>query len=170
MRRIVLLAALLAGCVTYLSGCAWHESTVPNPVQRPVPSASHSARPDAVRLQAANTAARMVGVPYRYGGRGPEGFDCSGLVHYAYQQAGIAVPRTSGAQLSASTPIDFPDAGPGDLLFFRHRGKVSHVAIYLGNDQFVHAPSTGKTVTVADMHNPYYREQLIGVGRLYTGD
>ena len=108
----------------------------------------------------------MVGVPYRYGGREPDGFDCSGLVFYSYSRAGIGVPRTSGAQLNASTPIPLQDAEPGDLLFFRQRDKVSHVAIYLGNDEFVHAPSTGKNVTIASMNTPYYHQWFIRAGRL----
>jgi cell wall-associated NlpC family hydrolase len=107
----------------------------------------------------------MVGVPYKYGGKSPLGFDCSGLVHYSYGQAGITVPRTSRAQLSASRRITLREARPGDLLFFKSR-NYSHVAIYLGDDTFVHAPSTGKRVTRASMMKNYYRTHLVAVGRL----
>jgi cell wall-associated NlpC family hydrolase len=120
-----------------------------------------------VRSEAARTATQMVGVPYRYGGRTPDGFDCSGLVFFSYSRAGITVPRTSRDQLRASTPIKLGDAAPGDLLFFSEGSKSSHVAIYLGGGRFVHAPSTGRQVSIADMNNPYYREHFVRAGRLY---
>ena len=109
----------------------------------------------------------MVGAPYRWGGSSPQGFDCSGLVYYSYQDAGISVPRTVTEQRKASAPIRLNDARPGDLLFFRIRWKVSHVGIYTGDGQFVHAPSTGKRVVVASLNNEYYRKHLVSVGRLY---
>ena len=114
---------------------------------------------------AAEIALQMIGAPYKYGGRTPDGFDCSGLVYFSYQQAGISVPRSSKEQFKATTPIDLDDARPGDLLFFRKLIKVSHVAIYLGDGRFVHAPSTGKQVSVASMENSYYREHFVRAGR-----
>jgi cell wall-associated NlpC family hydrolase len=113
----------------------------------------------------AETALRMKGVPYVYGGNTPAGFDCSGLVHYAYGQAGIAVPRNSQAQFAAATRISQQQAQPGDLLFFV-TDKKWHVAIYVGKNKFVHAPAPGWTVSTASMENDYYREKLVGVGRL----
>ena len=112
----------------------------------------------------------MIGVPYVYGGRTPKGFDCSGLVYYSYQQAGIKVPRTSKEQFKAARRVSLPDAQPGDLLFFRGGRKISHVGIYIGNGYFVHAPSTGKTVSVANLDNTYYREHFDRAGRLHRGD
>ena len=116
--------------------------------------------------RAAHIAAEQVGMPYRYGGATPAGFDCSGLVQYAYQQAGRAVPRTSKAQFDAASPVNLDQARPGDLLFFASRRKVDHVAVYIGNGSFVHAPSRGKHVTVGSMSNSYYREHFVGAGRL----
>lgn len=110
----------------------------------------------------------MVGVRYRWGGKSPQGFDCSGLVYYSYQDAGISGPRTVTEQRKASTPIRLDEARPGDLLFFRIRWKVSHVGIHTGNGQFVHAPSTGKRVAVTNVNNEYYRKHLVSVGRLYN--
>ena len=122
---------------------------------------------DDVRGSIAKLALAMVGVPYRYGGDDPrEGFDCSGLVHYAYTSNGQAVPRTSRAQFDAAREIPLEEAAPGDLLFFRDQEKLSHVGIYLGDRQFVHAPSSGDTVRVASVDAPYYRRNLVAVGRL----
>jgi cell wall-associated NlpC family hydrolase len=113
---------------------------------------------------------QMVGAPYQYGGFTPKGFDCSGLVYYSYRKAGLTVPRTSGEQFKAANPVDLDDVRPGDLLFFAKRRSVDHVAIYLGKNQFVHAPSTGKKVSVARMSDPYYRDHFVAAGRLSVRD
>ena len=115
----------------------------------------------------AELAIGMVGARYRYGGDNPnEGFDCSGLVYYAYTQAGFRVPRTSREQFRAAHKIALDEAGPGDLMFFQDQAKLSHVAIYLGDRQFVHAPANGQRVTVASIDSPYYQQHLVAVGRL----
>ena len=112
------------------------------------------------------TARRMLGTPYRYGGAGPDGFDCSGLVRYVYRHAGIQVPRTSSEQFRQATAIDLANLQPGDLLFFRLAPpKVSHVAIYDRQGRFIHAPSSGKQVSYASLDNPYWRKHLVGAGR-----
>lgn len=121
---------------------------------------------EAVGSAIAAYARQMLGVPYAYGGRSPEGFDCSGLVQYSHGRAGIDVPRTSRAQLRAARRITLQQARAGDLLFFRSR-NYSHVAVYLGGNRFVHAPSTGKHVTQASLTNDYYRTHLVAVGRLH---
>ena len=109
----------------------------------------------------------MVGVPYRYGGADPdEGFDCSGLVHYVYASNGQPVPRTSRSQFDAARKIPLEDAAEGDLLFFRDQEKLSHVGIYLGDGRFIHAPSSGRTVSVARVDETYYQQNLVAVGRL----
>ena len=117
--------------------------------------------------RAALVAQQQIGVRYRYGGMTPNsGFDCSGLVYYSYSQAGVTVPRTSRDQFSAARKIALTDARPGDVVFFEDQEKLSHVGIYLGGRRFVHAPSSGKTVSVADIDSPYYQEHLVAVGRL----
>lgn len=116
---------------------------------------------------AALIAQQQIGVRYRYGGTTPNsGFDCSGLVHYSYAQAGVTVPRTSRDQFRAAHKIALTEAKPGDIVFFQDQEKLSHVGIYLGNRRFVHAPSSGKTVSVADIDSPYYQQHLVAVGRL----
>ncbi|NIR96568.1 MAG: C40 family peptidase, partial [Gammaproteobacteria bacterium] len=113
---------------------------------------SGSAPPPVIAVSVARD---MVGVPYRYGGESPrEGFDCSGLVHYSYLRAGLRVPRTTRDQFRRGRPVPRGRLAPGDLLFFRLDGrKVSHVGIYMGNGRFVHAPSSGKTVSIASLGN-----------------
>jgi cell wall-associated NlpC family hydrolase len=115
----------------------------------------------------ADVAMGMVGTRYRYGGTDPlEGFDCSGLVYYAYEQAGYRVPRTSQELFRAARKIAIGDADPGDLMFFQDQTKLSHVGIYLGDGRFVHAPATGQNVAVGSLESPYYLEHLVAVGRL----
>ncbi len=123
--------------------------------------------PDAARDAIAQLARSMVGVRYRYGGSDPrEGFDCSGLVYYAYTTNGQAVPRTSRSQYDAARKITLAQALESDLLFFRDQEKLSHVGIYLGDGRFVHAPSTGGSVRIDKIDQPYYQRHLVAVGRL----
>jgi len=115
----------------------------------------------------ADVAMGMVGTRYRYGGTDPlEGFDCSGLVHYAYEQAGYRVPRTSQELFRAARKISVGDADPGDIMFFQDQTKLSHVGIYLGDGRFVHAPASGQNVAVDSLASPYYQAHLVAVGRL----
>lgn len=109
----------------------------------------------------------MVGVPYRFGGTSPRGMDCSGLVQYAYREAGIRVPRTVADQRRHSFPVSMDELRAGDLLFFRLGGRISHVGIYLGQQSFVHAPRTGKRVSVTSLDSSYWKKRLVGAGRFY---
>lgn len=108
----------------------------------------------------------MLGVGYRYGGADPRGFDCSGLVHYAYGRAGVSLPRTSREILRSSQLVDPRQRQPGDLVFFSISArKVSHVGIYAGGDRFIHAPSSGKAVGYARLDDDYWSRRLVAVGR-----
>ena len=123
--------------------------------------------PDAPGNEAARLAMQMIGVPYRYGGADPkEGFDCSGLVYYTYTMNGYAVPRTAQDLFKAARKISLDDAIQGDLVFFQDQAKLSHVGIYLGRGMFVHAPSSGDSVSVSSLEAPYYQRHLVAVGRL----
>ncbi len=114
----------------------------------------------------ARTAESFVGAPYRYGGSGPEAFDCSGLVYFVHRRHGIEVPRTAAEQYGAATPVRPRELRPGDLVFFRLQGrKVSHVGIYAGGDRFVHAPQSGGHVRVASLDEDYFRRSFAGAGR-----
>ena len=118
--------------------------------------------------RAASHAVKMLGKPYRYGGMTPSsGFDCSGLVHFSFQQAGVSVPRSTEMQLRASAPVRGAQLRRGDLLFFDQDGKKkSHVAIYVGDGQFVHAPSSGKRVRADRLDSPYWKRHLSEVRRI----
>jgi murein DD-endopeptidase len=116
---------------------------------------------------AASNALKMLGKPYRYGGMNPaSGFDCSGLVHFSYRQAGVPVPRSTELQLRAAAPVRAAQLRRGDLLFFDQDGKKkSHVAIYVGEGRFVHAPSSGKQVRTDRLDSPYWKRHLAEVRR-----
>ncbi len=116
---------------------------------------------------ATTIATKMLGKPYRFGGASPSGFDCSGLVYYSYHKAGYRVPRTSQLQYQDSLPVKRGHMKEGDLLFFRIEGKVSHVGVYLGNNQFIHAPSSGKRVSIASLDNPYWSKRFTKAGRFF---
>lgn len=111
--------------------------------------------------QASEVAVSMVGKPYRYGGSSPQGFDCSGLVHYSFKSAGLNVPRSTESQRGKSRKVSTSSLARGDLLFFNQEGKrSSHVGIYLGGKRFVHAPSSGKHVRVDSLTNSYWQKHL----------
>jgi cell wall-associated NlpC family hydrolase len=107
----------------------------------------------------------QLGVPYRYGGSDPSGFDCSGLVQYSYALAGKRIPRTTRQLWSSTDSVTPQDLQVGDLLFFQFDGKMSHVGLYLGGRRFVHAPSSGQVVSVASLDTPYYEAALLRAGR-----
>jgi cell wall-associated NlpC family hydrolase len=101
--------------------------------------------PASGRAAAAVAAARSaLGRPYVWGANGPSGFDCSGLTQWAYAQAGVALPRTSQAQRYAGRQVPLSEARPGDLVLYR--SDASHVAMYMGNGQVIHAPYPGAPV------------------------
>jgi cell wall-associated NlpC family hydrolase len=118
-----------------------------------------------------SNAVAMLGQPYRYGGSAPgQGFDCSGLVQYTHGQAALPVPRTSAELYSRAKPKASDELTPGDLVFFRTRSTPSHVGIYLGRGQFVHAPYSGEAVRTENLLEGYWRERFIGAGHFYARD
>ena len=113
-----------------------------------------------------NAAARYIGTPYVYGGTSPSGFDCSGLVQYACRKVGISVNRSSRAQYSNGVAVSRANLQPGDLVFFSKGGSISHVAIYAGNGQVIHAPRPGKTVTYASLDTLASYSKYVGARRV----
>ena len=151
-RTLLVIAGLLI--LASLSGC----SSTP---------ATHTGN---AAQQGAAIAQSLAGSPYRYGGATPRGFDCSGLVYYAYRKAGVSVPRTTREQYKRSERISLSEIHRGDLLFFKLSSRgVSHVGIYTGNGRFIHAPSSGKRVSYAKLSNPYWKKRLLGAGRINQG-
>jgi len=153
--------ALAITVLGLLAGCS---STPPAAQERASSSQTLPAR-TSVGRRAAAIALDQVGIPYRYGGSTPSGFDCSGLVQYSYSKVGKRVPRTTGQLWSATQPVARSDIRAGDVLFFNIEGKMSHVGLYLGEDRFVHAPSSGRTVAIGSLNSPYYRAAFIRAGR-----
>jgi murein DD-endopeptidase len=130
------------------------------------PSSSPSKAIISPGAQALDVAREMLGTPYRYGGRDPRGFDCSGLVGYAFNQGGIELPRTSREIFRISQKLAPQKLEPGDLVFFAiSANKISHVGIYAGQNRFIHSPSSGKGVSYARMDNSYWQKCLVGAGR-----
>lgn len=157
--------ALVAASLT-LQGCA-----VPQPYVASTPTTA-TVRPPvapaaAVGNEVAIRAISLLGAPYEWGGNGPTTFDCSGLVRFIHDQLGIFAPRTAAEQYSAATPVALSELEPGDLLFFRIKGRISHVAIYAGEGRFVHAPQTGRPVELRMLDDDFYRPRLAGAGRLF---
>lgn len=120
---------------------------------------------DYLRERLVQAARSYLGVPYQWGGTSPEnGFDCSGLVMAIYKLNGINIPRTSREQFDSGTPISSRRLSPGDLVFFSTQGghRISHVGIYVGDGEFIHAPGEGKQIRVDLLSRPYYEEHFRG--------
>lgn len=120
------------------------------------------------RQRILTAAEQLLGAPYRLGGESPAGVDCSGLVQYAYSHAGIRVPRTAAQQFQNGRPQR--KILPGDLLFFRTdgTGAVSHVGIYIGKGQMIHASSGSGRVRKVSLKQRYWQQRLVG-GATYLG-
>ncbi|KQW34160.1 MULTISPECIES: C40 family peptidase [Pseudomonas] len=114
-------------------------------------------------------AVNVLGTPYRWGGSSPsKGFDCSGLVKYAFNDATFDLPRTSNAMAAGhGEKVERKDLKPGDLIFFKLKSRrVNHVAIYLGNDRFIHAPRRGKSVSIDTLNKPYWNTHYVVAKRV----
>jgi len=105
--------------------------------------------PSSAAQRAIDAAMSQRGKPYSYGSEGPYSYDCSGLMLWAYAQAGIAIPRSSSMQASSGTPVSRSQLQPGDLVFFYQ--PVSHVGIYIGDGKMVHSPTEGDVVKISEV-------------------
>ncbi len=117
----------------------------------------------------AGYALQFVGYPYVYGGSSPKGFDCSGFTSYVYRQFGYSINRTASGQLDNGTSVSMSELQPGDLVMFRKSGsssRASHVGIYIGNGQFVHASTSKVGVIVSNMSDAYYTSGFVGGRRI----
>lgn len=113
-----------------------------------------------------NEAAKYLGTKYVYGGTSPSGFDCSGLVQYACRKQGISVGRSSRDQFGNGVSVSRENLQPGDLVFFKKGGSISHVGIYAGNGQMIHSPQTGKTVCYTSIDTLSRRASYAGARRV----
>jgi peptidoglycan DL-endopeptidase CwlO len=163
-RAAVVATATAAACLLpVLPTTAWGTSAIAAPAGAPVAGpavtftlqvtpaahAAAAAAPVAARSSAVQNALAKIGAPYRWGATGPDAFDCSGLVKWAFAQEGVSLPRTSRAMSRVGTPVSMADLRPGDLVFFYR--PVSHVGIYIGDGKIVHASNRKSPVKISDI-------------------
>jgi cell wall-associated NlpC family hydrolase len=138
-----------------VSGAQSAPVAAPAPVTPVAAPASHYGGVVGIAMQ-------YLGTPYVWGGASPGGFDCSGLVMYAYAQVGVSLPHSSYAQYGAGVPVSMSDLQPGDLVFFYGLG---HVGIYIGGGSFIHAPHTGDVVKISSISGSY-ASSFVGARRI----
>jgi peptidoglycan DL-endopeptidase CwlO len=132
----------------------------PKPDRKPNPSPPPAGpgHPEVVPI-----ALRYLGVPYRWGGASPSGFDCSGFTMYVYGKIGISLPHLVSWQWRYGRQVSRSQLAAGDLVFFNGLG---HVGIYIGGGRFVHSPHTGDVVKISSIHESWYRSTWVGARRL----
>jgi cell wall-associated NlpC family hydrolase len=139
---LILTLAVVSGCAT-----------------KSVDSGSGKRRAEVVRVGLA-----QIGTPYVYGGKSPTtGFDCSGLTLYAYQAAGVSIPRMAREQQRAAQPVK-ANPRPGDMVFFETKPGVYHVGLMVDQDRFVHASTSRQQVKIDRLKTPYWTARYLGAG------
>jgi cell wall-associated NlpC family hydrolase len=155
-KRLVLLCA----CAVAL--CFSATAALAAPEAAPVPAPAGE--------QVVDLAEQYVGAPYRWGGASPAGFDCSGFVMWVYGQFGVSLPHNEAGQLASGPNVSADDLQPGDVLVFAntYRAGLSHVGIYVGDGQFVHAADERHGVTISNLWDGYWAQRLVGATREMT--
>lgn len=137
-------------------------------------ASAHKDRVEKARKLAMNKLMNQLGKPYHWGGSSPRtGFDCSGLVWYAYKDlVNIHIPRTANGMyhLRDAAPVSRSELQRGDLVFFRIRGRgaADHVGVYVGNGKFIQSPRTGRDIQITSLSDNYWQRHYIGARRVMT--
>lgn len=140
----------------------------------PTLSAAHKARVQKAQSKAMSKLMNQIGKPYRWGGTSPNtGFDCSGLVYYAYKDlVKFRIPRTANEMyhLRDAAPVGRNELQNGDLVFFRTqgRGTADHVGVYVGNGKFIQSPRTGQEIQITSLSEDYWQQRYVGARRVMT--
>jgi cell wall-associated NlpC family hydrolase len=155
----------LAFDLPFLSQTSDEASTTPKTAPENESSSSWASTAQEIILRALS----QTGVKYKYGGINPDsGFDCSGFVRYVFQEAAnLTLPHGASAMSQVGKKVSETELQPGDLVFFNTMKSVySHVGIYVGNNRFIHAPSAGSSISVADMNDSYWSKRFTGARRV----
>jgi cell wall-associated NlpC family hydrolase len=126
-------------------------------LEPPQPKKQPEGRPAVVKI-----ALRYLGVPYRWSGASPSGFDCSGFVMYVYSRVGVQLPHNAAMQYGVGRPVSRDHLLPGDAVFFSGLG---HAGIYVGQGRFVHSPQSGEVVKISRLGEGWYRSTYYGARR-----
>lgn len=154
-RAIAARALVLVGVAIACAACA-------GLAKRPAEISEIEGASGARGQRAVEIALKHRGAPYRWGGAGPSGFDCSGFVRYVYAQVGVALPHNARMQYEHGTPVARDRLQPGDLVFF---DGLRHNGIYVGQGRFIHARQTGRHVNVGGLDEDWYRTRWVGARR-----
>ncbi|MGN1308064.1 MAG: NlpC/P60 family protein [Faecousia sp.] len=129
-------------------------------------SSGSASTPTDLGQQIATYAQQFVGYPYVYGGSSPSGFDCSGFMQYVFSQFGYSINRTATAQLANGYYVAYEDLRPGDIIYFGYGSTASHVGMYIGNGQFVHAENSSTGVVITDLSVSWYANRYLCAHRI----
>ena len=139
-------------------------------IVQPRPDSREADPAESLRKHLVQTASRFIGTPYRWGGESAKrGFDCSGLTMTVYRLNGLDLPRNSRAQYRTGAPVPRAELQAGDLVFFATTGKgrVTHVGLYSGGGQFIHAPGQGKRIRISSLSSRYFDRRFLGARRYF---
>lgn len=159
---VMIAASMLAACPPAAGAAELSPASLPSAAAaKPTPPPKPPNGKDIVA-----TAQKYKGVPYKYGGASPKGFDCSGFVMFVYNEHGKKLPRSADKQYETGKAVKPKDLSPGDLVFFTTTEKgASHVGIFVGDDKFIHA-SSSKGVTVSALGDSYWKPRYLGARRV----
>jgi len=155
-------AVLALALLLTLTGCAKQVLSPDLPVGGSITGGPSDQSPAPRNATAARLATRYLGAPYVWAGSSPSGFDCSGLVMYAFSQVGVAIPHNAAQQFRLGAPVERDRLIPGDIVFFN---QLRHNGIYLGDGRFVHATKPGG-VKIARLDDDWFRTRWVGARRL----